>query len=205
MRYRMRLLTLPLLLLVCAALPLKAQVEGVFEAIGTVPAKHSVDVVVFEEYLNFTCPHCNTFRLASIPLRTRFGNRVQFQNIPILFRGQSDAIVRLFYIAQRAGNGEQMKDTIFEAAFKYGVNINDPAIVSYLARSSGLGPAYEKDSHSEWVNQKVLESSRRANEAGITATPTVILQGTIRVTPKGGMDVFIANLDQIIGQLLKEE
>ena len=205
MLYRIRLLTLPVLLLVCTALPLKAQIEGVFDAIGPLPAKHSVDVVVFEEYLNFTCPHCNNFRLAFEPLKARFGDRVQFQNIPILFRGQSDSILRLFYIAQRAGDEEQMKETIFDATFKYGVNINDPAIVSYLARSSGLGSAYEKDSDSEWVNQKVMDSRRRADEAGITATPTVILQGAIRVSPKGGIDVFVANLGRIIGQLLKEE
>ena len=44
----------------------------------------------------------------------------------------------------------------------------------------------------------------KAREAGVTATPTVVLQGTVRVLPRGGMQAFVDNLDRLITQLLKE-
>jgi len=188
----------PLLVLSAAA-----QISGNFERIGPVPAKNSLDTVVLEEYINFTCPHCNSFRTASIPLTKKFAKRLTRRNVPILFRGQNDAALRLFYIAQKNGKEEEILNALFDATFKYGVNINDAAIVNYLARSSGLADVYEREFAADWVSQKLAESHQKAEAAGITATPTVVVNNALRVIPQGGMQEFIGNLDQIIGQLLK--
>lgn len=197
---RPALLALGLALL---ALPVHAQLRGDYETIGTAPAPNSQDTVLFEEYINFTCPHCNNFRTAAQPLKAKYADRLELVNVPILFRGQNDAPLRLFFIAQKQGMEEEIKDALFDATFRYGVNINDPAVVSYLARSEGLGDAYAAEAAKPWVTQKVEEAMAKAQAAGITATPTVVLEGSVRVLPRGGMDQFVANLDTLIGQLLK--
>ncbi len=186
------------------ALQAGAQIEGAYESIGPIPGKHSLDTVVYEEYINFTCSHCNNFRAAALPIKEKFRDKLRIVYIPILFRGQNDAAMRLFYIAQQQGLEEQIQDALFDATFRYGVNINDPAVVSYLARSAGLGEAYASEAGADWVTQKVEAAMAKAREAGVTATPTVVLQGTVRVLPRGGMQAFVDNLDRLITQLLKE-
>lgn len=191
--------------LLLAATPALGDLEGRFEAIGPVPAEDSLETVVFEEYLNFTCPHCNNFRKAAKPLFDKYGEQVRHVRVPILFRGQQDHVIRLYYIAEREGQAERVKDMIFDAVFQYGVNINDPAVVNYLARSAGLGDAYQEQREQDWVDRKVRESRERAAAAGVRATPTVVLQGALKLTPERGMDAYVNNLDSLIGQLLASQ
>lgn len=182
--------------------PARAQLQGSYEPLGPLPKLHSRKVVQFEEYLNFTCPHCNNFREAAKPLLRKFGKRLKVIYIPIMFRNQTDGALRLFYIGQAAGRTEEIMNLIFDATFTSGVNINDPAVVSYLARSAGLGEQFRKDANSEWVNQKVMEGHQRAAGAGIQATPTVVLEEALRIEPSGGMQSFVGNLERLIEQLL---
>ena len=183
--------------------PLSAQIEGIYETIGTLPEKYSLETVELEEFLNFTCPHCNNFRLAAKPLKEKYGDRLKVTYIPILFKNQSDWPLRLFFIAEREGRTEEIKNIIFDAAFKYQVNIYDPAVINYLARSSGLGPIFKKEAQAEWVSKLVQWTKESSRMAGVAATPTVVLEKALRVSPKKGMDTFVANLDRIINQLLK--
>ena len=204
MRLGLRAFLLAVACVGALSLPAAAQIEGDYERIGPVPKPRSHDVVLFEEYLNFTCPHCNSFREQAGPLFRKHGKRLQVVHIPILFRGQNDAAPRLFYVAQKEGKEEEIMAALFDATFKYGVNINDPAVVNYLARSAGVGEAYQRNFNAAWVNAKLQEAAQKADQAGITATPTVILQGSLRLLPKGGMPAYIANIDHIISQLLKQ-
>ena len=180
-----------------------AELEGTYEAIGPLPAAHSQDVVTLEEFINFTCPHCNNFLQAAKPLLSKYGRRVQHVTVPILFRGQADGPLRLFFIAERAGRGRQVEELIFDATFRYGVDINDPKIVSYLARSAGLADAFQAEAAAPWVDEKIKQAHARADAAGVEATPTLVLSGALRLVPRTGMQAFVANLDQLIAQLLK--
>jgi predicted DsbA family dithiol-disulfide isomerase len=184
--------------------PALADFYGSYQRIAALPKKHSVKVVQFDEFLNFTCPHCNNFREAAKPLKKKYGKRLKVTYIPVLFRGQPDSPLRLFYIGEAAGRTEEIKNLIFDAAFVHGVNIYDPTVVSYLARSSGLGERYQKEGGAEWVTQKVLHAQRRAEVDGIRATPTVVLQRALLVEPAGGMQAYVGNLERLIEQLLSK-
>src|SRR3990167_7854524 len=95
-----------------AVLAASNAIEGQYETIGKVPAKHSLDQVVVEEFINFTCPHCNNFRGESKLLFRKYGKRIRRVYVPILFRGQADYPLRLFYIAQAAHKEEEVSDAI---------------------------------------------------------------------------------------------
>lgn len=178
-------------------------IEGKFTAVGPVPARKSVDTVVVEEFLNFTCPHCNSFRDAAKPLLAKYGKRLKLIHSPLLFRGQQDPPLRLFFVAQSQGKENEIVEALFDAAFKYNVNIYDPAVVNYLARTNGLAQAYEKEGNAAWVTQRIAAVVARANTFGVDSTPTLVLQGALRMTPETRIETFLADVDGVVGELLK--
>jgi protein-disulfide isomerase len=176
---------------------------GKYTVLTTAPAPHSLDVVVVEEFLNFTCPHCNNFREVAKPVFAKYGRRLKLVRVPVLFRGQIDAPLRLFYIAQANGKEEQIDQALFDAAFRSNVNVYDPQVVGYLARTNGLQAAYEKDAGADWVGRRVADGHARADGFGVDATPTLVLQGALRLVPESTMQDFVHNFDQLVSQLLK--
>ena len=122
----------------------KESIRGHFEIVGPVPSVHSVKKVVFEEFMNFGCSHCNTLHNASKDFRKKFADKVEFIDIPIVFRGQDDSPLRLYYVARKIGKGKLIKDELFKASFTHGVNIFDSGIANYLARSLGMNKEFQQ-------------------------------------------------------------
>ena len=178
--------------------------NGDFTTIQTPPKPNSLEVVVFDEYLNFTCPHCNNFRKAAKALKEKYKKSLKINYIPVLFRNQSDFPLRLFFIAQAKNKTEEVKELLFDTAFEHNVNIYDPTVVSYLARVSGLSEAYNKEGNADWVTQRIHASRAKALDTGVDSTPTVILANSMVVKPKMGMNTFVANLETLILQLVKK-
>ena len=179
------------------------QIKGTFDTIGEIPKKNTQDVVVLEEFLNFTCPHCNNFRKFSIPLFKKYGARLKKVNVPIAFRGQSDLVLRLYFIAEKAGVGDAVKEAIFDAKFSSGFSLEDPRVIGFLARSAGIWGKFKKEVNSEWVKDKISQANQRANIVGVRGTPTIVLNGALRMAPRTGMGIFVKSLDRIISQMLK--
>ena len=188
------------------ALPLNsaARIRGHYAVVGKVPKAHTVEKVVFEEFMNFGCPHCNNLREASIEFRKQQKDRVEFIDIPIVFRGQDDAPLRLYYVARKLGKGDQIKDELFKARFTHGVDVFDKGIVNYLARSLGLSEAFQKEKDAPWVNQLIAEGELKAQQYGLTGTPTVVLQYSLKmdIGRYGGMDKFAVKVQETIDDLL---
>jgi predicted DsbA family dithiol-disulfide isomerase len=190
--------------LVAAPLLTLAQgVSGNYSAIGPVPPRKSADVVVVEEFLNFTCPHCNSFREVAKPVFERYGKRVKLVRLPLLFRGQADPPLRLFFVAQANGKEDLIHDVLFDAAFKYNVNIYDSSVVNYLARTNGLAEAYSREGGADWVTRKIAEAAMRANTVGVEVTPTLVIQGAMKMTPQGRMDLFVLEFEGVVRELLR--
>ena len=193
-------------LLLILALPLNSaeRIRGHYAVVGKVPKAHTVEKVVFEEFMNFGCPHCNNLREASIEFRKQQKDRVKFIDIPIVFRGQDDAPLRLYYVARKLGKGDQIKDELFKARFTHGVDVFDKGIVNYLARSLGLSEAFQKEKDAPWVNQLLAEVELKAQQYGLTGTPTVVLQYSLKmdIGRYGGMDKFVLKVQETIDDLL---
>ncbi|SVA84360.1 uncharacterized protein METZ01_LOCUS137214 [marine metagenome] len=194
-------------MLLFLALPLNAaeSIRGHYAVVGKVPKPHTLEKVVFEEFLNFGCPHCNNLREASLEFRKQQKDRVEFRDIPIVFRGQDDAPLRLYYVARKIGKGEMIKEELFKARFTHGVDVFDKGIVNYLARSLGLSEAFQKEQNAPWVNQLMAESELKAQQYGLTGTPTVVIQYSLKmdIGRYGGMDKFAEKLPETIDDLLK--
>ena len=193
-------------LLMILALPVNSseRIRGHYAVVGKVPKAHTLEKVVFEEFMNFGCPHCNNLREASIEFRKQQKDRVEFIDIPIVFRGQDDAPLRLYYVARKLGKGDQIKDELFKARFTHGVDVFDKGIVNYLARSLGLSEAFQKEKDAPWVNQLLAEGELKAQQYGLTGTPTVVLQYSLKmdIGRYAGMDKFALKVQETIDDLL---
>jgi thiol:disulfide interchange protein DsbA len=183
----------------------KESIRGHFEIVGPVPSVHSVKKVVFEEFMNFGCPHCNTLHNASKDFRKKFADKVEFIDIPIVFRGQDDSPLRLYYVARKIGKGKLIKDELFKASFTHGVNIFDSGIANYLARSLGMNKEFQQEKDKAWVNNLIKEGERKSAIYGVSGTPTVVIQRALKmeIGPYGTMSEFIKKVPETIADLIQ--
>jgi predicted DsbA family dithiol-disulfide isomerase len=183
----------------------KESIRGHFEIIGSVPSVHSVKKVVFEEFMNFGCSHCNTLHNASKDFRKKFADKVEFIDIPIVFRGQDDSPLRLYYVARKIGKGKLIKDELFKASFTHGVNIFDSGIANYLARSLGMNKEFQQEKDKAWVNNLIKEGERKSAIYGVSGTPTVVIQRALKmeIGPYGTMSEFIKIVPETIADLIQ--
>jgi protein-disulfide isomerase len=183
----------------------KESIRGHFEIVGSVPSVHSVKKVVFEEFMNFGCSHCNTLHNASKDFRNKFADKVEFIDIPIVFRGQDDSPLRLYYVARKIGKGKLIKDELFKASFTHGVNIFDSGIANYLARSLGMNKEFQQEKDKAWVNNLIKEGERKSAIYGVSGTPTVVIQRALKmeIGPYGTMSEFIKKVPETIADLIQ--
>ncbi len=179
------------------------KVRGNYDALKGIPKKNSLEKVVFEEFLNFGCPHCNNFNSLSQEMREKYKDQVEFIDVPILFQGQADAPLRLYYIAQSLGKADEVKQAIFDAKFKHGVDVFDPGIINYLARSLGIGDEYRRDAQNQEITKLIRDGEQKANGYGVRSTPTIVLAGTLKMKIGGSMESFVENLPETLDDLLK--
>jgi len=192
-------------LLTAFALAAKESIRGHYDIVGNIPAAHSVKKVVYEEFMNFGCPHCNKLHKASKNFRKEFADKVEFIDIPIVFRGQNDSPLRLYYVAKKIGKGDLIIDELFMASFEQNVNVFDPAIINYLARSLGIHEEFQKGKDQKWVNQLIKDGERKATIYGLTGTPTVIIQHALKmnISPYGTMFRFVNKIPETIADLMQ--
>ena len=183
----------------------KESIRGHFAIVGSVPTAYSVKKVVFEEFMNFGCSHCNELHKASKDFRKKFADKVQFIDIPIVFRGQDDSPLRLYYVARKIGKGKLIKDELFKARFTHGVNVFDPGIANYLARSLGMNKEFQQEKDKAWVNKLIKEGERKSAIYGVSGTPTVVIQHALKmdIGPYGTMSQFVKKVPETIADLIQ--
>ncbi len=200
-----KLLLLILVLVFSFSLNAKGTIRGHYKLVGKTPAANSVNKVVFEEFMNFGCPHCNNLHKASKDFRKKMADKVEFIDIPIVFRGQDDSPLRLYYVAKKIGKGDLIKDELFKASFIHGVNVFDPGITNYLARSLGISKEFQKEKNSKWVNRQIRDGERKAAIYGVSGTPTVVIQQALKmdIGPYGSMAGFVKKVPETIEDLMQ--
>ena len=180
-------------------------IRGNYSLVGQIPKKNSLKNIIFEEFINFGCSHCNKLHKASKNFRIKFSEKVKFVDIPILFRGQNDAPLRLYFIAKKIGKGDLVKNELFKASFEHGVNVFDPGIVNFLARSLGINKEFQMEKQKDWVTKLIAEGKIKAEKYRITGTPTIIIQQAMKmdIGHYGSMSNFIKKIPETIEDLIK--
>ena len=179
------------------------KIRGHYKLVGNKPEAKSIKKVVFEEFINFGCSHCNKLHKASKDFRKKFADQIEFVDIPIVFKGQDDSPLRLYYVARKIGKGDLIKDELFKASFIHGVNVFDPGITNYLARSLGITKEFKLEKGREWVNQLIKEGEKKSLIYGLSGTPTVVIQRALKmdIGKYGSMDEFVKKVPETIEDL----
>ena len=203
--YMPKLILLILGLILSFSLSANEKIRGHYKLVGNKPDSNSIKKVVFEEFINFGCSHCNKLHKASKDFRKKFADKIEFVDIPIVFKGQDDSPLRLYYVARKIGKGDLIKDELFKASFIHGVNVFDPGITNYLARSLGIRKEFQEERDQQWVNQLISDGERKSLIYGVKGTPTVIIQQALKmdIGKYGSMDTFVKKVPETIEDLMQ--
>ena len=201
----LKLVLLALGIVMSFSISANEKIRGHYKLVGNKPESNSIKKIVFEEFINFGCSHCNKLHKASKEFRKNFADQIEFVDIPIVFKGQDDSPLRLYYVARKIGKGNLIKDELFNASFIHGVNVFDPGVTNYLARSLGISKEFQKEKDLQWVNQLIRDGERKSLIYGVRGTPTVIIQQALKmdIGKYGSMDAFLKKFPETIEDLMR--
>ncbi|MCB2214791.1 DsbA family protein [Desulfofustis glycolicus] len=147
--------------------------------------------VTLTVFTDFECPYCKQFApmLDEVHELNKDTTRIVFKNMPLRFHNFADPAARAALAAGAQGKFWEMHDILFAVP-----ELNDQAIVD-AATKLGLDMArFNQDMNSPAVRQQINKDLQAAQEAGVTGTPTIFVNGK-RVKNRS-MEGFQAMIDQ---------
>jgi len=167
------------------------------------PEMHTKGKVVLLEFADFYCPHCHMFENeVGSKLKKEFGDSLEIRMIgfPVM-RGKLPTAFEMYEQARKMGKGPAMKAVLFRSIHKERIHIFDRALRATLIREIGLNV---KDFEAEMATGKPYKSLKKGEKwgerIGVTHTPTIVLNGNIRVD-----NIGINNLRAIIKGILEHD
>ncbi|MBI4160307.1 MAG: thioredoxin domain-containing protein [Candidatus Yanofskybacteria bacterium] len=154
------------------------------------------------EYADFQCPACASYHPLIQQLQTEFGDKLRFgfRHFPLRsIHKNADAAAYAAEAASKQGKFWEMHNMIFENQDEWSSQRNpEDKFVGY-ARSLNLDEdRFKTDLDSDEIKNKIDEAYNAASKAGLTSTPTFILNGT-RIQPRN-YEEFKTFLDQKLAQ-----
>ena len=108
-----KLMLLIMGLILSLSLSANEKIRGHYKLVANKPDSNSIKKVIFEEFINFGCSHCNKLHKASKEFRKKFADKIEFVDIPIVVTGETDSPLRLYYVARKIGKSDLIKDELF--------------------------------------------------------------------------------------------
>ena len=173
-------------LLVLVPTPLIAEetkLKGEFELLDE-PSKHQSGKVILYEFADFYCPHCHMFEQVVVTqLKKEFGDQLESRLVgfPVI-QGKLPTAFEMYEQAITMGKGPEMKAVLFRYIHKDKVHVFDKAIRGLLIKEVGLDANEFEKGLASGTPFRALEKGKKWGERiGVTHTPTVVLDGNIRV------------------------
>jgi thiol:disulfide interchange protein DsbA len=180
------------------------KLSGKYELIGDINKAFGKDQVTMVEFFNFSCGHCYKFLKSSEALSKKYGDKIIHKKVPIFWGKQTPYPAIAFYLAKEKGNVEELTKAMFDSHFKNGAPIFDPQVVNMIISEIGMPVDIRRQ---EYLFSKVQDGISLARKNSANETPTVVLNGVIKVTPTitgGNVQKMTENLDVIIQDLLSK-
>ena len=167
------------------------------------PSLHQPGKVILLEFADFYCPHCHMFEnVVTSRLKKEFGNRLEVRLIgfPVI-RGKLPTAFEMYEQARSMGKGPDMKKLLFQTIHVKKIHIFDKTLRSLLIAKTGLNVEKFEQGLVSGKPYKNLEHGKAWGERiGVTHTPTVVLDGNIRVD-----NLDIENIRILIGSILDQD
>lgn len=176
--------------------------KGEYEFISE-PSKHEAGKVILFEFADFYCPHCHMFeRVVVTKLKEEFGDQLEARLIgfPVI-PGKLPTAFEMYEQARTMGKGPEMKAVLFRYIHDDNVQIFDKPIRALLIKEVGLDAKTFEEGLASGKPFRALEEGKAWGERiGVTHTPTVVLDGNIRVA-----NLTVENLRDVIRSILENE
>jgi thiol:disulfide interchange protein DsbA len=176
--------------------------KGEYELISE-PSMHEPGKVILLEFADFYCPHCHMFeRVVVTKLEEEFGDQLETRMVgfPVI-RGKLPTAFEMYEQARTMGKGPEMKTVLFRYIHADKVEVFDKPIRSLLIKEVGLDPKTFEEGLASGKPYRALEEGKAWGERiGVTHTPTIVLDGNIRVN-----NLNEENLKQVIQSILEKD
>ena len=176
--------------------------KGEYELISE-PSLHKPGKVILLEFADFYCPHCHMFeRVVVTKLEDEFGDQLETRMVgfPVI-RGKLPTAFEMYEQARTMGKGPEMKTVLFRYIHDDQVQVFDKSIRALLIKEVGLDPKTFEEGLASGKPYRALEEGKAWGERiGVTHTPTVVLDGNIRVA-----NLTEENLKQVIQSILEND
>ena len=176
--------------------------KGEYELISE-PSMHEPGKVILLEFADFYCPHCHMFEQVVVTkLQKEFGDQLETRMVgfPVI-RGKLPTAFEMYEQARMMGKGHEMKMVLFRYIHVDKVQVFDKPIRALLIKEVGLDPQSFEEGLASGKPYRALEEGKAWGERiGVTHTPTVVLDGNIRVA-----NLTEENLKVVIQSILEND
>ncbi len=184
----------------------QSTIKGKYEVIGDLTSLKNVKQIEMMEFFNYSCGHCYRFLETSKRLHAKYKDKLLHRKYPIYWGQQTPYPSMAFFIADGLGMEEEFTQELFDTNFKLNINVFQPRVIHILAEEKKIGQEMKEGMQSKIIQDKVNTGLALAKKFNANETPTLIINKTLKVTPRiGGGDVekMTDNLEVIFDDLLK--
>ena len=163
------------------------------------PATGKIEVA---EVFSYACVHCAQFQpTANAWLKSKPAD-VHWEYVPGVFGGIWDNFARAYFAAEILGVRERTHDDIFKAVhIDHTITSGSLEEIADLYAKFGADRAKFLDTENSFgVTAKLNRAKQFALRTGVSATPTIIIDGKYRVmvTPDRGFEGMLKTVDYLI-------
>lgn len=193
------------LVLLAASSLATAQGGNGYEVLKTPqPTETPSGVVEVREFFSYACPHCYTFR----PLMDKYlqsAEQVQLVRTAVVFREDWRPLAQAYYAAEQLGALDTIHEPLFAAIHAKNQKFEGrDDLVDFFA-SQGIPREKAAAAFDSFVvDMKLRKGTQQLRDYRIDSTPTVIVNGKYRVSPRtaGGQAGMIRVIDGLVRQEL---
>jgi len=179
--------------------------EKHYEEIESPLSTDNADTIEIVEFFWYGCPHCFQFEPYISEWKKTKPDNVEFVLAAPALGPSWKVHSQAFYSAQVLGVLDKFHEPMFNAIHVEKKAMRKPKDIIKLAESLGIdGKKFGKTMKSFSVDAKLRQSAQLARDAGISAVPTVIINGKYRTSGSiaGGS---YENVIKVINELIAKE
>jgi thiol:disulfide interchange protein DsbA len=173
------------------------------------PSTYEPGKIKITEFLKFNCGHCYALNPKITALKKKYGDNLSITYKPMLWRSvpQDQAFrksIEAYILAERMNKSEEMKDALFKAMFVDNKDLSSEIVLGDIARSVGLGEDFITALKTGEAKDEAEANIRLAESFQVDETPTIIINGNLKVTPamtNEDMTAMASNIDAIVVSL----
>lgn len=185
------------------AAPAAAPRAGVdYEVLAVPQPTYGIGKIEVAEVFSYQCIHCAEFQPSVNTWKKTLPADARWEYVPAVFGGTWDNFARAFFAAQILGVQPRTHDLVFKAVFvDKSIKGGSPDELADMYAKFGVDRAkFLATMKSFGVTAKLNRAKQFALRTGVTATPTIIVNGKYRVnvTTDGGFPAMLSTVNYLI-------